>query len=129
MLISVINIPDKLLNKVQVIINTFIWNRATPTLKLAITEQALLNGGVTILNVKKYYNATYLAACIDWWKMSSEDINWTLEQNSTGMNFVKWMVEDHCQLQALWATNDMAKILGKIWVKKKINPIRFNLTN
>lgn len=65
-LIFVIDIPEKVLNKIQNIINKFIWKRATPKLKLAITEKALRNGGVAIPNIKKYYNAACLSMCVNW---------------------------------------------------------------
>lgn len=74
MLNAVINIPNKL-NKIQATINKFIWNRTTSRLKLAITEQTLLSGGVTIPNVRKYFNAEYLSVCTGWWKMSPDVIN------------------------------------------------------
>lgn len=117
----IIDISEKLLNKMQAVINKFIWNKATSRLKLAITEKALKDGGVPIPNVKTYYSAAclVLVACTDWWGWPSDDINQILEQDKCGVNFADWMVSDLPVKQDLKLANRTAKMLGKMWIKYK----------
>lgn len=74
-----IDIPEATLNKMQAIVNKFIWNKKKLRLRLTTLEKTLQNGGLAIPNNKKYPLAASLVACLDWWRMSADAIHfWIL---------------------------------------------------
>lgn len=49
----VLDITKAILNKLQAIVNKFIWNNKKPRIKLSKVEKRLQNGGLAIPNIKK----------------------------------------------------------------------------
>lgn len=60
---TTLDIPEALLNKMQAIVNKFIWNNKKP--RMLAVEKRLQNGGLAIPNIRKYYHAAPLVACLD----------------------------------------------------------------
>lgn len=49
-----------------------------------MVEKRLQDGGVAVPNIKKYYSAALLTACVDWWNLADNEVNSLLEQNVVG---------------------------------------------
>lgn len=63
---TLLDIPVKTLNKIQLILNKFIWDNRKPRIKFLITQKNLQNGGIGIPNIRKYYEASISATAVDW---------------------------------------------------------------
>lgn len=50
------------LNKIQSILNRFIWSTKKPRFKLTTVEKKWLSGGLAIPNIRKYYYAKLVAS-------------------------------------------------------------------
>lgn len=53
-----LDILARTLNRIQSLLNKFIWDNKKPRRKFSITNKRLQNGGVAIPNIRKYYEAS-----------------------------------------------------------------------
>lgn len=67
-----LDITVKTLQKIQSILNTFVWVSKNPRMKLLTTEKEFRNGGIGI-QTSENTEASILTACIEWWRMADED--------------------------------------------------------
>lgn len=65
-----LEIPESILNKIQSIINNFIWNTRNLECGLVSWTKRPLEDGVAIPNIRKYYHTFIRVTCIDWWQLS-----------------------------------------------------------
>lgn len=57
-------------------------------------EKRIEESGLAIPNIIRYYHASLLTACLDWWRLPSNGINLLMEQNVLGLSLVDWLVSD-----------------------------------
>lgn len=55
-------------------------------------EHKLAKEGLAIPNVKKYYHAACLAACLNWFK--THDAETTVEETGPSLDFMDWVIKD-----------------------------------
>lgn len=110
-----LKIPTKMLNKIQALINKFIWEGKRARIRQTILEKDTQSGGLAIFNIKHYFYAAILSAYLHWWKMPSDSIRMKLEQNKCSMPFSDCVLLDKDARTKLGTVNGIAKILEKVW--------------
>lgn len=75
--------------------------------------------GVAAPNIKLYYYASLLVACIDCWRLSENGIDMALQQESCFSLLMDWMVQDKPLKRDLRDATSLVKLLGKIWLRYK----------
>lgn len=76
----ILEIPNRLLSKMQGINSKLIWGNKKPRIRKSILEKGLEDGGLAVPNIMKYYHAATLAACLTWWYSPADGMNMQLEQ-------------------------------------------------
>lgn len=70
-------------------------------------------------NVKKYFYASMLMACLEWRKMPETDLTLILEQNLSKIKLADWMFQDTIAKRDLRTLNRTAKFLGTSWLRHR----------
>lgn len=67
----IIHIPMKWTNKIQELLNGFLWHNKKP-MKMLVLQQRVQDGGIAFPYICKYYQVSRLAAMIVWWKQEDQ---------------------------------------------------------
>lgn len=111
----ILDIPKTLLNRLQLIINNFIWGNKRQRVCFVTSEKSLSEGGLAVPNLKMYYHAALLAACIEWLKWPKEEMLWLFEQDGCVTVLENWLIQDHSVIKDLTQASRLVKLMGKIW--------------
>lgn len=61
----ILDLPTAILNRIQGIFSKCIWGNKRAWVSAKFLEQQLENGGLAIPNIRQYYCAAMLIACLD----------------------------------------------------------------
>lgn len=112
------NIPIVMLNKIQSIIN-FIWGARNPRMKFFLAEKRIQDGDIAIPNIKRYYEAALLMACVEWRRMSDDDVSLLFEQEGCDMKLPVWLFANSAISLDVKRANLTVHVLGRVWLKHK----------
>lgn len=90
----ILEVSSLVLNRLQDMINRFVWGNKRARIKSRILEQGLEDGGLAIPSITKYYYAAILTASLDWCWFSSDNANLLLEQKECKIRLSEWLVSD-----------------------------------
>lgn len=65
---ALMEIPTKILNKIQGMSNRFIWGYKHARIHFSVLEQKLEHGGLALPNIRKYCCAAMMVASVGWWR-------------------------------------------------------------
>lgn len=112
----ILSIPESMLNRIQAIINRFIWGNKRPRINMTTVEKTLRNGEVAIPNIKNYYHAAMLVACLVGWKQSDDETNLILKQENCNTQLSDWLVQDTLPKVGIVQMNRIGRMLVNIWL-------------
>lgn len=120
---TVLDIQNKMLAKIQNILNKFIWGGKKPRLKMSLVQKPLQEG------ITKYYEVALLTACLDWWNWAGSDISLAFEQQNCKVQLADWLFSKVASKWDLVKATPLVKVLGKSWLKYKyyLTPPHFPL--
>lgn len=113
----ILDVPRALLNKIQGIINNFIWAGKRARIRLQTLQQKIENGGLAIPNVQNYYHAAMLVACLDGWRFHLDNDILALEQAGMELPLVDWLVTTKGIGSQLRRASHTVCKLEKVWLK------------
>lgn len=112
----IVQIPQKTLNILQVLINKFIWGYKKLRLKAKIIPQKGKQGGMSVPKTAKY-QVTWLTAITQWWKQETKFDSWHLEQLNVPAPLKDWLLllEKYSKLMVTGGSLQICKVLKTIW--------------
>lgn len=75
----IVSIPVKYLNKLQGILNAFLWDNAFSLVKSKLLQQRTVKGGISYPSIMKYYQTSRLATMLTWWNQEERSA-WVIKQ-------------------------------------------------
>lgn len=121
----ILDIPSVLLNRLQNVLNKFLWGHKRAWIKANILEQSIEDRGLAVPSVIKHYHAALITMSLGWYRFQSNNINLILEQKKCSRLLPDWLVSDEIFDIQPSGINQMVKVLVKIWKKyrEKLIPL------
>lgn len=101
------------------IFNKFIWGRKNPRIKFAIAGKRFHDVGIAIPNVRRYHKAALLVACVEWNRMTEDDIFLMTEQDGYMVKLYTWLFSQSANRSDMEGLNDLVRTLGRVWLTYK----------
>lgn len=113
----ILKVPINLLNRMQGLINSFIWKDKRSQIRSQIVEPRIENRGLAIPNIKKYYYVAMPVASLDWWRFQIDGDILALEQAASEHSLIDWLVVTKKLVLPWRGISQTVRKVEKIWVE------------